>query len=343
MTEIFFYATVFLCTYFGVAIFRRWSLQRKLLDIPNERSSHTKPTPRGGGFVIVVVCLVFYLIYTLFFTQTFSWSYFIGAILIALISWLDDLYSISFVWRFLVHAVSAILVIQTLGEFRELSAISFYFENGRIFGLISIFFWIVWLTNAYNFMDGIDGIAGLQTVTAGIGWLIIGRILHLETAEFFGGVLAFSGLGFLIHNWQPAKIFMGDVGSAFLGYSFAALPILAVKDGSESFGRLLFAGVALVWLFFFDTIFTFLKRVYNRERVWQAHRSHIYQQLVINGFSHQTVAILYGMASVLNVILLIGLILDVNFSIYLYGFILLESIGLSIFLFWVKKAGAQSR
>lgn len=136
---------------------------------------------------------------------------------------------------------------------------------------------------------------------------------------------------------------MGDVGSAFLGYSFAALPILAVKDGSESFGKLLFAGVALVWLFFFDTVFTFLQRVYNRERVWQAHRSHIYQQLVINGFSHQTVTIIYGTASILNVILLVGLILNVNFSIYLYGFILLQSIGLSILLFWVKRTGVQGK
>ncbi len=343
MTEIFIQATVFLCTYFGVAIFRRWSLRRKLFDIPNERSSHTQPTPRGGGFVIVAVCLVFYIIYTLFFTHTFSWGYFVGAILIAVVSWLDDLYTISFVWRFLVHAVSAFLVIQTLGEFQEVSGFSFYFENGRIFHLILLFFWIVWLTNAYNFMDGIDGIAGMQMVTAGIGWLITGKILNLPTAEFFGGVLAFSGLGFLIHNWQPAKIFMGDVGSAFLGYSFASLPILALTDDSENFGKFLFAGIVLVWLFFFDTIFTFLHRVYKRERVWQAHRSHIYQQLVIKGFSHQTVTILYGTISVLNVILLVGLILEENFSIYLYSFILLESIGLTIFLFCVKKAGIQGR
>ncbi len=87
---------VFIITYVGVEIFFRWSLQRKLLDIPNERSSHTTPTVRGGGLIIVLICLTAYTLYTFFVTENFQWSYLIGASLIALISWLDDLYSISF-------------------------------------------------------------------------------------------------------------------------------------------------------------------------------------------------------------------------------------------------------
>jgi UDP-N-acetylmuramyl pentapeptide phosphotransferase/UDP-N-acetylglucosamine-1-phosphate transferase len=158
------------------------------------------------------------------------------------------------------------------------------------------------MTNAYNFMDGIDGIAGMQAVTAGIGWLAIGNLLGMSSTGFYGGVIAFSSLGFLIHNWQPAKIFMGDVGSAFLGYSFAVLPFLSIQEWNENVINKLYLPiitVLLVWLFVFDTIFTFMRRIFNGEKVWEAHRGHIYQRLVIEGFSHRSTTILYGLFSAL--------------------------------------------
>ncbi len=307
MTEFLGYFSVFLATLAGVEFFRRWSLRKKLFDVPNERSSHTVPTPRGGGLVVVIVCLTAYVVSTVFLTGEFRWSYLLGAFAVALISWIDDLYTISSVWRFAVHIGSALLIIFTLGYFEEISfPLSGSFNFGVV-GAVLTFFWIVWLTNAYNFMDGIDGIAGLQTLTAGIGWYFCGVLQGAPAAGFYGGILAAAGLGFLFLNWQPAKIFMGDVGSAFLGYSFAVLPLLAKNEKTvgEKGDFLLPAAIVLVWLFVFDTLWTFGRRVLKGEKVWQAHRGHIYQRLVINGFSHAAVSLLYGIFSILNVLLLI--------------------------------------
>lgn len=306
--ELFIFTGVFFLSYTGVKLFRRWSLRRKLFDVPNARSSHTTPTARGGGLIIVLICLLVYAFYTSFVTGNFQKGYFCGAILIALISWLDDLYSISFVWRFVVHTFSAALIIVTLGYFQKFN-IPFYSEIdiGRA-GAVITFLWIVWLTNAYNFMDGIDGIAGMQAVTAGIGWLLIGKMLGFQSTGFYGGIIAFSSLGFLIQNWQPAKIFMGDVGSAFLGYSFAVLPLLAINEigqTSENGGFMFLIALLLIWLFVFDTVFTFIRRILDGERVWEAHRRHIYQRFVIAGFSHQIVTGVYGLISILTIFMTI--------------------------------------
>lgn len=295
MIEIATFLAAFVLSYFGVEILRRWVLRREILDIPNERSSHTTPTPRGGGLAIAGVSLCFYAACTIYLPVNFHWSYFVGALLIALISWIDDLVSIAFGWRFLIHSTAAILLIWSLGYWQEIY-IPFLgnIDFGK-FGIVLTFCWIVWLTNAFNFMDGIDGIAGLQAVTAGIGWLVVGKMLGLDDQSFYGGILAFSSLGFLIHNWEPAKIFMGDVGSAFLGYSFAVLPLLPTVR-SES--RLPFIATLLVFCFVIDSLLTFFKRLAKKERVWEPHREHIYQKLVIKGYSHRFVTIFYGVISV---------------------------------------------
>jgi UDP-N-acetylmuramyl pentapeptide phosphotransferase/UDP-N-acetylglucosamine-1-phosphate transferase len=288
---------VFIAAYAGVEIFRRWSHRRKIFDVPNERSSHTTPTPRGGGIIIVLVCLIFYTINTNFVSHNFSWSYLLGATLVALVSWLDDVFDISFVWRILVHCAAALLVILTLGFFEEIYLPLAGKTEFGFFGAILTFFWIVWLTNAYNFMDGIDGIAGMQAITAGIGWLIVGEHLGFNEIGFYGGVIACSSLGFLIHNWQPAKIFMGDVGSAFLGYSFAVLPLLAKNKSSDNYPLLPVIAVGLVFLFVSDTLITFFGRILKGERIWQAHRRHLYQRFVIKGFSHRFVTLFYSFIS----------------------------------------------
>lgn len=307
MFETFITATVFLLifafSYAGVEAFRRWSLRREIFDVPNERSSHTAPTPRGGGIVVVVLSLLAYTVYTVFVTGTFAWGYAAGALMIALVSWLDDLRSISFVWRFAVHAAAALLIVFSVGYFAEIYLpIVGQTPRSACGGMFLTFLWLVWLTNAYNFMDGIDGIAGMQCVTAGIGWLLVGNVLQIETVGFYGGALASAGAGFLIQNWQPAKIFMGDVGSAFLGYTFAALPLLAVREtaANADVRKILpLLAVAFTWLFVFDTVRTIIKRIFRKEKIWEAHRGHIYQQLIINGYSHQSIALLYGGLSAL--------------------------------------------
>ncbi|MDQ3323305.1 MAG: hypothetical protein M3525_12870, partial [Acidobacteriota bacterium] len=258
-----------------------------------------------------------------------------GAILIAFISWLDDLYSVSIVWRLSVQSLAALLIV-----FALVSDVSFSADSPGIIKILKsilIFFWIVWLTNAYNFMDGIDGLAGLQAFTGGIGWFLAGMISQNPAIEFYGGVIAFSSLGFLIQNWQPAKVFMGDVGSAFLGYSFAVIPILAARTANEGYVKWISVGAALLWLFIFDTIFTLCWRVVRREKIWLPHRAHIYQQLVIRGFSHRTVTILYGSLSAIIGFFVVLALLNDAYKPALLTVAVLVSILLILLPIWFRK------
>ncbi len=294
--EIIYYISAFILTFFGVELFRRWSLKRQILDIPNERSSHSTPTPRGGGIIFVGVCLIFCIIWNLEFG---IWSYLSGAILLAVISWIDDLKSVPSILRFTVHFISAGLIIYGFGLFQIVRFPYIGDIQLNYFALPITLLWIVWLTNAYNFMDGIDGIAAAQAITAGIGWYLLGYKFDIPFTGFLGMILALTNSAFIFHNWSPAKIFMGDVGSAFLGFSFAFLPLSAAKESTQNTSKFFLIGVLFVLPFMFDTVFTFIRRLLNGEKVWQAHRSHLYQRLVIGGYSHRFVTTLYGIISLL--------------------------------------------
>jgi UDP-N-acetylmuramyl pentapeptide phosphotransferase/UDP-N-acetylglucosamine-1-phosphate transferase len=224
--------------------------------------------------------------------------YAFGVGLIATVSWFDDLHTLPNRVRFAAQSLAAILAIIGLGYCDELSVPLFGQVHLGWVGLTITFIWIVGLTNAYNFMDGIDGIAGGQAAVAGLGWAILGIVTDQQFVSILGALLAATSLGFLFHNWPPARIFMGDVGSAFLGYSFACLAIM----GANSKPSLGIAGVLLVWPFVFDTIFTFFRRLKNREKVFSAHRSHLYQRLVISGYSHRAVTLIYMGLDVLGLL-----------------------------------------
>ncbi len=290
------FTAAFAASFFGVEFFRRWSLRSGLVDIPNNRSSHETPTPRGGGLVFVIVSLLLYAAFSLLVPGSFSWSYFIGAVLVALVSWLDDLYSISDLRRFLVHSAAAAILVGGLGYWREVSVpvLDITLSLGPL-GAVITFLWVVWMVNAYNFIDGIDGLAGLQAVSGGTGWFLYAMVTGNRSVYLFSGVLIFSCLGFLIHNWHPAKIFMGDVGSAFLGFTFAALPLLAAAEQPERAASLPAVAVLFVWFVILDTLFTFFYRsILGGKILWRPHREHLYQHLVISGLSHSTVTIFYG-------------------------------------------------
>jgi UDP-N-acetylmuramyl pentapeptide phosphotransferase/UDP-N-acetylglucosamine-1-phosphate transferase len=290
-------------SYLGVAGLRRWAEQRQLLDMPNERSSHSRPMPRGGGLAIVFVTLAGIWLDALLQRPVTSrlplLAYTLGAIIIAVSGWLDDLRSLPVRVRFFAHGLGALLVIGGIGYWRiaELP-LSGQLQLGWL-GLPLIFFWIVGLTNSYNFMDGIDGIAGGQAVVAGLGWALIGWLANDPLVSALGALTAAGSLGFLGHNWPPARIFMGDVASGFLGYTFAVLPVIAALRDA----RLLLVGALLVWPFLFDTIFTFLRRLSRGENVFAAHRSHLYQRLVIAERSHRFVTSLYIMLALVGGVL----------------------------------------
>ncbi len=273
-----------------VYLIRLWAYRKKMLDIPNERSSHKNPTVRGGGLAISALTLMAALIYVLFSQNAnlqADLAYVIGGVLIAAIGWLDDRYNLSSRQRFAVQSVSALIVIGGIGYWQRVALpLVGQIELG-ILGLPLTIIWIVGLVNAYNFMDGIDGIAGSTAVIAALFWAqMSGSSDNFVT--LLAIMIAGSSLGFLGHNWSPAKIFMGDVGSTFLGYSFAVMPLMFAQREPTAI-----AGALIVWPFILDTSFTIIRRWRQGENIFQPHRSHLYQRLVIAGYSHRFVTIIY--------------------------------------------------
>ncbi|HYW71444.1 MAG TPA: glycosyltransferase family 4 protein [Pyrinomonadaceae bacterium] len=332
------FAVVGILSYLGVGAMRRLAHAHDILDIPNERSSHTTSVPRGGGVPIVLL------------TAAGSWLlllinrvaapralvvFTIGAMLIAVVSWLDDLYSISTAIRFLVHSLAAALIIYEVGylPLRNIMA-------GNLWAVESVaiaitFIWLVGLTNAYNFMDGIDGIAGSQALIAGLGWAIFSFLNSQRIVASLGVLIAATALGFLVHNWPPAKIFMGDVASAFLGFTLAALPLIynAQIDPANRALRVPLFGLIVVWPFVFDATFTFFRRLFKGERVFSAHRSHLYQRLNIAGRTHQFVTLLYSMLAAVGTVLALMWIAEVrNAFASLLIVVPLLSVGLLLFV-----------
>lgn len=293
MTEILFFGIAFIATFVGIVVFRRYGNAAGMLDIPNERSSHSAPTLRGAGIVIVIVCLSLYIAAAFSSGSEINWSYFIGASIVAAVSWIDDLRGLGMLFRLIVHGVVAAVLIAGSGPITEVYVPGFSYISFGPVSYIFTFLWVVWMITAYNFMDGIDGIAGAQAVVAGAGWSTVGFLLGGPLIFCFGGIIAFSSLGFLIHNWHPARVFMGDVGSAFLGFTFAAMPLMSSGQQEKS-AWLLTAGLSFLWLFLFDTVFTFGRRLLRGIKAWLPHREHLYQRLVISGLGHGAVSLLYA-------------------------------------------------
>ena len=288
-----------------ILFFRRWAASKnKYLDYPNERSSHTRPTPRGGGIGIILVALIFIVAERLYFSDAIGYPehltgmilpVYAGALLVIITSWIDDVRDgLSPAIRLAVHIAAAGLAISALGGWNLLQVPFLEVIELGWLGTIASLVWIVGLINAYNFMDGIDGIAGVQALTAAAGWLMVGLLSGMLIFSLVAVLIGSAVLGFLVHNWPPASVFMGDVGSAFLGYTFAVLPLYAQGSaiGHEA-ERLPIAGVLMLSPFIADTAFTLIRRLMRRERLSQAHRSHIYQRLVLSGLSHRSVSLVY--------------------------------------------------
>jgi len=286
-------------SYFGVSYFRRLAWKYQILDSPNERSSHFKPIPLGGGLVVVLLVLAT----GAWVANEIEWKrsliYIASASIIAWMGWRDDVRSLPALFRLTVQSVIAIVSIAGMGYFKVFALPFVGDVQLGVVGLIITFLWIVGLTNAYNFMDGIDGNAGGVAFSAALGWMW----LSADTGTWFvfwtALAIAASSLGFLGHNWSPARIFMGDVGSTFLGYSFAVLSLVSADQGGDA----LLLGALLMWIVIMDSFVTFLGRFFKRENVFTGHRSHLFQRLVLGGYRHTTISLLYmcltGIAAVL--------------------------------------------
>ncbi len=252
---------------------RGYARRQAILDMPNERSSHSIPTPRGGGLAIVIV----FYIGLFYFEKSLDNELFYAllcAIPIAIISLIDDIYILSSKIRFFIQSVSAGMALYLLGEVTFIDFILFEL-HGWWLNIIA-FFSIVWLTNLYNFLDGIDGYAGSEAVLVGLG-------LFLFFHNPLGLVIVAACLGFLLFNWHQASIFMGDIGSATLGFLFAVFVFYDTSHGN------IYVWLILLSLFWFDATLTLIRRYRNGEPLTQAHRKHAYQRLVQSGWRHDKV------------------------------------------------------
>ena len=265
-----------------VPILIRWARSRNLLDVPNDRSSHAVPTPRVGG-VAIVAAVVVAVALTPHARELTVLA--LGGLAIALLSLVDDFRSLSPLVRLVAHFTIAAFVVGAAGPL-DLSAV----RIGPALAVPLTLLWIVGLVNAYNFMDGIDGIAGIQAVLAAAAWMIIAGPAGSPATAVLAGAVAGATLAFLLFNWSPARVFMGDAGSAFLGYALAVFPLIPGPHPTV----LPFAALLVVWPFMFDSVVTFLRRLFRGENVMLAHRSHLYQRLCATEWSHRAVSSLYG-------------------------------------------------
>ena len=295
MSSLVVFSILAILSYFLVHLIRRYAERRQILDHPNARSSHSMPTPRGGGVAIVVLVAGAGLWSMKEAELNHALIYLVCGVVIAWLGWRDDVSSLSPKIRFAVQGLVAAVSIYGLGYFKTVTIPLFGELHLGVVGVIITFLWIIGLVNAYNFMDGIDGIAGGVAFASGLGWMMLAS--NMRNAFVFAVALAIaaSSLGFLAHNWHPAKIFMGDVASTFLGYTFAVLPLLSADQGGDA----LMLGTLLMWTFIMDAGVTFIRRALKRENVLAAHRTHLYQRLVIGGYPHHIVSTLYLMLTLL--------------------------------------------
>jgi len=285
-------------------LIRKYSLKNALIDIPNERSSHSKPTPRGGGLSIALSVLL--VIGLLFF-----WGWIpmgtalalgVGGLIVVIIGWIDDHRHIPALWRAISYFIAAAWAIYCLGGLEKIQIGSQVLLLGHMGTFLAIF-WIVWLTNLYNFMDGTDGLAASEAICTSL----FAGIIFWSTGEVGLAIICFvilvSSCGFLYWNWPPARIFMGDVGSCLLGFTFGVLSIIGEKAGTMTIA----IWFILLAVFIGDATLTLLMRIMKGEKWYSAHRSHAYQRWVQMGASHKklvlsvlliNVMILWSMASI---------------------------------------------
>lgn len=280
------------CLLTALLVRRAW-----IIDIPNERSSHSRPTPKGGGLAIVAgfllgISLVQLIGNTVPLRTQYFWGYLFSLCLIASISLFDDIRHRGLKAKLGIQLVS-ITIVMAAGNVIDLVHLPWLGEMRSPAVLYPLtLVWLLGLTNAYNFMDGLDGIAASTAVVASgfFSYIAFGEGSHF--AYVVSMTLGAATLGFLVFNWSPARIFMGDVGSAFLGFSFAALAIIAARYdlGHTS----LFVMPLLLFHFIFDTLFTIVCRLMNGDNVFQGHRTHLYQLINRLGYSHKAVSSMFA-------------------------------------------------
>jgi Fuc2NAc and GlcNAc transferase len=268
---------------------RRLALARGMLDSPNERSSHVRPTPRGGGIAIVVVSLaaMIALVWSGHLQARLFYALAGGGAAVALVGHLDDRGRIGIFGRFTVHIAAAIWATAWLGGLSEIHWGESVIRLGHLGSLLAVL-GIVWALNLFNFMDGIDGIAASQAIFMGGAGAALAVVAGMSNSTPAAALLlAAASLGFLVWNWPPARVFMGDVGSGYLGFALSVIGLAALRERAVMLPVWLILG----GVFFIDSTVTLLRRLARRERVYEAHRSHAYQWQARRWNSHLRVTL----------------------------------------------------
>lgn len=272
------YIVLFLISFLLTYFIKNYMIKKSLVASVNERSSHTVPTPHGGGIALSITWFIglcyFYFMGEI--EQNLFYALLFGFI-ISIVSFFDDIYELSPKLRLSIQAIVAIVGLYCLGGFDTLTFGIFDIQN-PIFTNIFAFFMIIWFINLYNFLDGINGYAGSEAL-----------FLALAGFALFGGnhflVLSVAVLGFLFWNWNKAKIFMGDVGSTLLGYNIAIFTIYYANQEPSN----LWIWIILFSVYWFDATLTLIRRKLNKEKLSQAHKKHAYQRLTQSGWRHYKV------------------------------------------------------
>lgn len=270
------YSSLFIFSFISTYFIKNYAIKKSLVAIPNDRSSHTVPTPHGGGIAIALSW--FFGLGYLYITKNIEPNLFYAlsiGIVISVISYFDDLFEISPKVRLLVQSMVALGAIVALGGIEKIDLWVIVVQNQIATGVFA-FFLIIWFINLYNFLDGIDGYAGSEALFLALAGLILYGDYHFL-------VLIAAVSGFLIWNWEKAKIFMGDVGSTLLGYNIAIFSLYYTNQASSN----LWVWIILFGVFWFDATLTLLRRYRNKERLSQAHRKHAYQRITQAKWSHQ--------------------------------------------------------
>ena len=266
-----------------------------LMDLPNARSSHAVPVPRGGGLAIVATFLsaVVWVLHRRLVSERLAWALIGGGLAIAVVGFLDDRFRLPAWPRIAIHSLAAAWAVWCLDAM----------PSAHFSGSADVWGWarrcaavvtLVWLTNLFNFMDGIDGLAGVEAVcVSGLGAVLL-LPGGLPDAVLLSSMLSAASLGFLVWNWPPARIFMGDVGSGFLGFTLGTLALFSSRADS----KLIWTWLILLAFFFVDSTVTLLHRMILHARWHEAHRSHAYQHAAQTYGSHAKVTLA---AAIINV------------------------------------------
>jgi UDP-N-acetylmuramyl pentapeptide phosphotransferase/UDP-N-acetylglucosamine-1-phosphate transferase len=295
------YIILFLFSFLLTFLIRKLAITISIVDIPSERSSHKNPTPKGGGLAVAVVwftgLLYFYLTKNIDERLFFS---FLPGILLVVIGIIDDVVAIRPLYRLIFQFIVSSIAVFILGGLEKLN-LGFYVIENRIILTALALLGTIWFINLFNFLDGIDGYIGMEVV-------FISSAVILLFNDRIAPLLLAATLGFLIWNWQPAKIFLGDVGSTLLGFNIAIFSIYYQNSSISSI---------LVWLmlsslFWFDATLTLYRRYRHKEPLIIPHRKHAFHRIVKAGFSHQKTVLL---GFIINLVILLLTCLSVRFSI----------------------------